>query len=307
MAGFEVVEKIQIEVAPEQVRAIVRDFKQWVPWSPWLSAEPDCPLEYADDGTSYSWDGKEIGSGTMTITSETDDSIHCNLTFLKPWKSTSKVYFHFSAAGGGTEVTWGMHGSLPVFMFFMKNMMMAWIAADYRRGLRKLKDYSETGTVPSKNEFVGLGEGLVSRYVGIRGRATLDDIGEQMAEHLRRLREWIDGNSVEAKGPPLSIYHKFDMVKNATDYTVAIPVAAIPEVLPDGFVSATLHAKQTYQVRHTGAYRHLGATWSAAMMHQRNKRFRPDKKCPPFEVYVSDPTSVPEGDLITEVHLPARA
>ena len=49
MPKFGVNESVTIDKDLAHVRAIVRDFKQWVPWSPWLSAEPDCTLSYADD------------------------------------------------------------------------------------------------------------------------------------------------------------------------------------------------------------------------------------------------------------------
>ncbi len=150
MPKYEVVEKIVVDADLARVKSVVRDFKQWEPWSPWLSAEPDCPLTYQPDGSAYSWDGAIIGSGQMEVVSENEQAIDYKLSFFKPWKSVSDVSFRFAPVGQGTEVTWTMAGSLPFFLFFMKKMMKAWIGADYRRGLSKLKDYIETGAVPSK-------------------------------------------------------------------------------------------------------------------------------------------------------------
>jgi hypothetical protein len=55
-----------------------------------------------------------------------------------------------------------------------------------------------------------------------------------------------------------------------------------------------------------GAYRHLGSAWSAGMMRERAKVFKSAKGHAPFEVYMSDPATTPEADLVTEIHFPAR-
>ena len=67
MPIFTVEKSIEIEAPIEKVYAAIRDFREWVPWSLWLISEPDCPLDYGEDGKSYSWEGKIIGSGKMEI------------------------------------------------------------------------------------------------------------------------------------------------------------------------------------------------------------------------------------------------
>lgn len=304
MPKLEVLESITVNASPSHVKSIVRDFKQWEQWSPWLSAEPNCPLTYKADGSGYSWDGKIIGSGSLDINSETDSELNYTLQFFKPWKSSSDVSFRFVPKGEGTEVIWTMKGSLPFFMFFMTKMMKAMIGSDYRRGLSKLKDYTETGTVPSKHQFKGVGDGLVSDYIGIKTQAALDEIGEVMSSQFTRLKEIVEQSHAEVSAEPISIYHKFDMVKQSTVYTAAIPVKSVPEHLPPDIVAGHLNSPTTYCVEHTGPYRHLGNTWSAGIMHQRSKVFRPKKGADPFEIYKNDPSETPENGLVTEVHFP---
>lgn len=305
MPQYEVDERIVINASPAKVREVVRSFKDWEAWSPWFSSEPDCDTDYPEDGKSYSWDGKIIGAGNMRITSESEERIDYKLTFLRPFKSQSDVAFFFRPKGEGTEVSWTMKASLPFFLFFLKKMMAAWIASDFRRGLAKLKDYVETGDVPSKQSFDGVGEGLVSPYVGIRSTVSLASIGDELPKQLQRLGEWAEKANVDRKAP-LALYHKFNVVANTTEYTVALPVDSLPDDVPSEFVTGTVNAPKTYKVSHKGAYRHLGAAWSAGMMHQRGKRFRRNKGCDPFELYVSDPSQVSEADILTEVHFPAR-
>ncbi len=307
MPKFEVVESTTIAAELGHIRGIVRDFRQWESWSPWLSAEPNCPLEYAADGNSYSWDGKVVGSGRMELVREEETAIYYKLTFLKPWKSESTVDFQFAKKGQETQVTWRMQGALPFFMFWMKKMMRGWVGADYRRGLAKLKDFAESGTVPSRTEFPGVQQGVVSHYVGLRSQCKIHDLGADMPPLYEKLNKWIEKNDTNASGKPLTIYHKFDIANATADYTAAIPVDKVPTALPPGFTSGKLNAPRSYQIRHTGAYRHLGNAWSAGMMHERSKAFRRNKACDPFEVYVTDPSSgVDEDQLVTEIHIPAR-
>lgn len=306
MPKYSVVETVTVDAPADKVRDIVRDFKQWPPWSPWLSAEPSCPIEYSEDGKSYSWDGKIIGSGKMQLLAESLDKFDYKLFFFKPFKSQADVSFKFAEEGGKTKVSWTMDSSMPFFMFFLVKMMKAWISSDYKRGLAKLKDYAETGTVPSKNEFEGVGAGLNSAYVGLRGKCAIDDMGDDMASKYGRLKKWLEESGTKASAAPLSIYHKFDMVGGTTDYTAAIPVEKVPSDLPPDFVVGTLNAPKTFKVKHVGAYRHLGSAWSAGMMHGRAKAYKTAKGHDPYELYLNDPESTPEAELVTEIHFPAR-
>ena len=78
-------------------------------------------MTYADDGRSYTWEGKIVGAGEMQIVGEDAmQSITYKLTFLKPWKSVCDVGFEFTEKDGGVEATWSMDGTLPFFLFFMK-------------------------------------------------------------------------------------------------------------------------------------------------------------------------------------------
>ena len=305
MPTFHVSESLVIDAPLAKIRATILDAKQWGPWSPWVVAEPDCAMTYDADGASYGWDGKIMGSGRMELAAQRDDGLDYNLTFLKPFKSHNKSSFDFSAATGGTKVTWRMEGSLPFFMFFLKKMMSAWVGADFRRGLARMKDYIEAGAVPSKLTFAGVGEGLRTPYIGIKARASIATIGPAMTSQFATLGAWMKAHDVAATGAPLSIYHKFYIVAQETDYTAAIPVASVPASLPPEFTSGTLDVPRTYKLVHTGAYRHLASAWAAGMMHQNAKQFRANKNSPAFERYVTDPSATADAAAVAEVHLPA--
>jgi effector-binding domain-containing protein len=287
---------------------VLRDFKQWPAWSPWVITEPDCELSYSDDGKSYSWRGKIIGSGEMAIVEEdAPRRLDCALTILMPWKSMSDVHFTFSAKGGGTEVTWTMNGSLPFVMFWMKKMMIAYIGMDYDRGLSMLKDYVETGSVPSKLEFEGEVEFPGFHYIGVRNKCPIPELSPRMKADMSKVCPWVESASVKPSGPPFAMYHVWDAVKGEVEYTVGAQFAEKPGNFPAELISGEQPAGKVYRIKHTGPYRHLSNPWSSGMMHYRAKVFKLDTKLPSFEVYEGDPEETPENDLVTVVNMPVKA
>lgn len=285
----------------------VRDFRQWRSWSPWLICEPECRLEYAADGRSYSWDGEIIGSGTIALTGESvPDTLDHQLTIRKPWKSVSQVRFELAEQDAGTAVTWTMEGSIPFLLFFMTSMMKASIGMDYERGLRMLKDHLETGSVPSKLEFQGRQTAAACRYVSIRTRCPIPEIGPHMDECFGTLGNWLTETSTKPSGAPFSIYHRWDLSRNMTEFSICFPLETDPPGPPEGFITGIRPACEVYAIRHTGPYHHLGNAWSAGYAHARSKRFSPDRKIPPFETYDTDPEKVPEHDAVTTVSFPVR-
>lgn len=307
MPKIHVTRSQQVPAPAGEVFAIVRDFKQWRPWSPWLIAEPACEVTYPQDGSGYAWDGEIVGAGKMEVVADKQgESMTTKLNFIKPFKSEADVTFTFTENDGGTEVTWSMDSSLPFFMFFFKGMMESFIGMDYERGLLMLQEYAETGEVSSGLEFPGVENFAGCRFVGIRREAPMAEMAEAMGGDFGRVNQWVEGSGAEPAGKPLSIYHKWNPVKRIAEYTAAIPVSGSPGELPDGLVEGAVPACRTYPVKHTGPYRYLGNAWASGIMHSRAKRFKKLNSIAPFEIYENDPAETAEKDLVTVVRFAAK-
>jgi predicted transcriptional regulator YdeE/uncharacterized protein YndB with AHSA1/START domain len=305
MPSFTVSKSITISASPAKIYSIISDYHHWPIWSPWLVTEPGVKVDVKTDGKEYSWQGKRTGSGEMKIIKETaPQRLDMKVHFLKPWKSTSPVWFELKQHGQATEVTWGMTGSLPFFMFFMTKMMTAYLGMDYERGLLMLKDYVETGAVPSKLDFKGINPFAGNTYIGIKTACTMDTLSNKMSDDFKKLTDWATKNPNQLAGPGFSIYHTWDVVKGKVVYTSAFPVKDMPSQLPAGFISGSIPAIKVNTITHTGAYKHLGNAWTTQYMMQRGKEYKFRKGIDPFEVYVSMPGQVPDEQLITEVHFP---
>ena len=307
MPKMNLTRSITINKKPSEVFPLINNFDNWSTWSPWLIMEKGVKVTVADDKKYYEWEGDITGAGNMTITKEVEnESINIDLQFLKPWKSTAKVGFTFATEGEGTKVSWSMDSSLPFFMFWMKKMMVAFISMDYDRGLNLLKDLAEDGKVHSVLDFKENTKLDACNYIGIKINGSIDDMKESMSGSFGKLMEFMTDKQNLITNPPFSIYHKWDMVKNTCSYTACVPVSEVPSNLPNGVITGSLPATKTYATHHLGPYRHIGNAWSAMYSRHRAKKFVPNKKIDPIEVYLNSPENTPENELQTEIHFAVK-
>ncbi len=307
MPKISVSKSIEINNPKSEVYKHLNDFNKWTAWSPWLLMESIAKVTVADDNKSYEWEGNRVGAGNMKILEEKKDSfINIDLNFLKPWKSSATTNFRLEDAGEGTRVTWTMHSSLPIFLFWMKKMMIAFIGSDYERGLDMLKSQVEKGEVYSKLDFKGNSQFDGCKWIGIKTKCSMDDVKEKMIHDFGKIGEYGEKNKENIAGNPLTIYHKWDFIKNNVFYTAAIPIKEVPSDLPEGFVVGDIASTKAYKLRHIGAYEHLGNAWATLYTMQRNKEFKYKKGIHPFEIYLNNPKETNRKDLITEIYFPLK-
>ena len=307
MPKMNISRSIDIKASKSEIFKHINDFNNWIPWSPWLLMEPEAKVTVAADSKSYEWDGDRVGSGNMKVIEEQgEEYINFDLNFLKPWKSSSTTNFKLEETNDGTTVTWTMNSSLPFFLFWMKNMMKAFVGADYERGLDMLKSLVEKGEIHSKLDFKGTSQFGGCKWIGVKTQCAIDKTSEEMPKDFAKIWEYCEKNGDNVSGEALTIYHKWDLVKNSVSYTAAVQVKEIPGELPDGFMSGSILPMEVYTLRHTGAYEHLGNAWSTLYNMHRNKEFKVKKGVHPFEVYLNDPSKTDSKDLITEIHFPVK-
>lgn len=302
MPAIHVQRSIKIKSSIENVFTVISDFNQWRIWSPWLITEPEALMSVAADGKSYQWQGERIGQGSMLfISSELNQSLDVNITFLKPWKSTAQVKFYLTQQDDKVEVTWSMQSSLPFFMFWMKSIMQALISMDYERGLLLLKDYLETGevtcqlTVQDKTEFCG------ATYLGVKRSCVRAEMANTMAEDFTSLMNFLEQYPSLVMKKACTIYHKFDLVTGKVEYTAALILENSPAMPPENFILGEIPVMKVFSVMHTGPYHHLGNAWSMIMGLQRAKKFKQAKVHPPIELYHNNPHEVAANELMTEI------
>jgi uncharacterized protein YndB with AHSA1/START domain len=139
-----------IDAPPEKVYALIQDFRQWGQWSPFEKLDADMKRTFGEPaaglGGTHAWEGKNAGSGKMTIKEATPGRrVAIALDFTKPFPANNTATFDLEPVAGGTKVTWAMTGKSPL-MFKVMDTLMGMdktLGKDFDRGLADMKVAAE--------------------------------------------------------------------------------------------------------------------------------------------------------------------
>lgn len=100
----------------------------------------------AGKGATLAWDGNgDVGAGSLTIADVTPSKVTLNLAMTRPMSANNVVEYSFAPQGNATQMTWAMHGPMPliskIFCVFMDFDKM--LGADMEKGLQDLKALAE--------------------------------------------------------------------------------------------------------------------------------------------------------------------
>lgn len=141
---------IVIEKPTSTVYGLIVDFNNYKKWNPWSQMDPEAKGELegqaGEPGQKWSWDGKVVGKGSMTLVETVPNKmIKSELKFVEPFEAKSWDLWTFKPVQGGTEVVWANESDLdyPVgryFGLFYDGMM----GPDFEKGLQNLKELAES-------------------------------------------------------------------------------------------------------------------------------------------------------------------
>ena len=148
-AEYHVSRSIEINKPVDLVFNTIDNFKDRPAWDPWLSQDPDAEVTYAGPdsgvGASYSWKGKIIGAGKLTVMEvEENKSIKSKLEFFEPKMAASQIWWQLEPTANGTKATWTNRGDLsyPIERLFGP-MLDGMLGPDFEKGLINLKKVVE--------------------------------------------------------------------------------------------------------------------------------------------------------------------
>ncbi len=305
---YRVDRSMEIVSPPEKVFAAVANLNEWPKWSPWLIVEPGAEVTVTGQGPAvgdvYTWSGNLIGEGEMEIVAtEPPTRVEMEIRFRKPFKSQGLVSFTLKPLENATQAQWSMEGKMPKVL---AGMISGVVGLDYERGLGMLKEYCEHGGFQSETEVTASVDRPAVTYVGVQRTCSLDEIGTVMSDSFFSLIEGFEKAELESTAPPFCIYRVFDLQQRRVDFITAFPVENVPGSLPEGLIAAEIPAHRALRAIHTGPYRHLGNAWSTGEHHLRAGKEKADRSIPPYEVYLSDPSTTPESEVVTEVYFPLK-
>jgi hypothetical protein len=148
---FRVTRTAVIKAPAARIFSLINDLQSFNTWSPYLRRDPRAQGHYSGPaggvGAAYTWQGRKIGSGTMTIThSHAPVKLVMTLDFVKPFKAQNTAEFSLQAEGDNlTIVSWALHGPAPYLSRLMATVidMDRMIGKDFEAGLANLKSLTQ--------------------------------------------------------------------------------------------------------------------------------------------------------------------
>jgi hypothetical protein len=154
-ASYTVERSIEIAKPPAVVYRHVSDYNAWLEWSPWPKTEPTAKQTVTGEpgvvGMTWSWEGEQVGVGSMTLAAvDEGKSIHSKLVFKEPMTSEADDYVLLEPTENGTKVTWRNTGGLPypVGRYFGLGVE-GMLGPQFEEGLESLKALCESQEEPA--------------------------------------------------------------------------------------------------------------------------------------------------------------
>jgi uncharacterized protein YndB with AHSA1/START domain len=147
---FRVQRSARINAPPDKIFRLIADYRNWPEWSPYEGRDPEMKRTFSGapsgKGAKYAWEGnKNVGTGEMEIIDTTPNKVLIKLDFMKPFEAHNIAEFTLEPRGDATNVTWAMHGPVPLIGKVMHMVMDVdkMIGNDFAAGLEKMKAAAE--------------------------------------------------------------------------------------------------------------------------------------------------------------------
>ena len=305
---LEMTRSATIGAPPEYVFEEVNNLENWGRWSYWNTLDPEMKTEFGEmrsgAGSSYTWDGPEVGKGKLTITeSEPFSSIKCDLDFME--QGTAKAWYTFEQKGDSTLVTMGFltdFGMNPIGRWMGPLILKPEMEKAFDYNLEKLKELAE-----SKPRFlVNIEEEQIApiHYVGISHTMSPKDmeaVSKEMGRMYGKLEADLKKAKVQSIGVPFCIYTSYS--EESMDMECAMPVAAGTSV--PKYEVKEIPAGKVLKVVHRGAYEGMDVPYTELDKYVNYKKLTLNGG--PWEVFITDPTVESDTSMwVTEIYYPVK-
>lgn len=306
---------VVIDAPPCVVFARVNGFRHFNDWSPFVAVMPEATYSFEGPdfgvGSSMTWSTGEPDAerGAQTIVASTPYERVDVALDLGPEGKAQSAYL-LGAVDAGTRLTWAfdVDFGLDLPARYQGLLLERRLGPLYLQGLTNLKRIcDELPKVDWSDIEIGITDVPSTTIAYTSGSAGGDatDIAAALAAAYGQVVSFITGSGLQLTGHPLAITNFRD--ERGWSFDAGLPVAGGPSrgVGPD----AAVRMGETYGGRvvravHVGPYSGLQATYDKVEAFMTVHKLAANGR--PWDVWVSDPGSVPEQELITEVYYPVK-
>lgn len=300
--------EITINAPVDVVFDEVNGFQTFDQFSAWSEVDTSAMVVVegpaAGVGASYSWesDNPDLGKGSIEIVESDGRMVKSKMTF-EGYPGEPYASWLLSEVDGQTKVIYtydekNISGIMKLFSFATESML----APMYDRTLEKLKVRVESR--PDFTYQVEVVETDTQLYIGANAASSSDpaDIGAAMGEAYGKVVSYLNANSIEMQGPPISINISYD--EQNAEMICAIPVAELVEIDGD-LISGETYEGKALKTVYYGNYDDIGDAhedlnaYISYYMYERNGQ--------PWEEYITDPMTEPDtSKWMTNVYYPVK-
>lgn len=294
----------EIAVSPSVVFKEISDFRNWESWNPWAAMDSTTVNTYSGPtsglGTRMDWTGEQLGSGSQEIVEEVKDEFVKVRLLFNDFPGENFANWKLAKIEGGTNVTWTFDGGEIPFMFRGFSILFGKesLIENYNTGLAGLKAVLE-----AKPIFEPTVENITDTwYIGL----SMDNIteadlagGQTHGPAYGKIMEFLAAEGIEPSGMPITIVRRHS--EESMDLTFALPLAdsiagsaeLMVAKIPGGKAMSTIHY---------GSYESSGETWYAIGDYVEGNAIA--VRHFPYEIYMNDPDSVAESEIMTKIIFP---
>ncbi|HYW94449.1 MAG TPA: GyrI-like domain-containing protein [Bacteroidales bacterium] len=279
-------------------------------WDPWISidstAETSVDFEDMYAGTRFSWTGKVVGTGEITVDS-TDFGNYISSTIrFGGQKTPAKVTWRFKGDNQTTHVIWTFQSSAryPLgryALLFLKKQ----IKKRYTRGLENLSKRLDQKDISlsSLSGFTIVNRPEMSAMIA-SASGDMKQVTAQFDSLFASITRVVSGQSLEVTGPPFSYF--FDLKQDTGNVTVYCGLPVRKTGQPAANVSAiTFPSFRAVKAIHTGPYDELPESYRKMMAYITKNHLKATGEA--WEFYLTDPQVEPiVTSWKTEIYLPVE-
>jgi effector-binding domain-containing protein len=138
--------------------------------------------------------------------------------------------------------------------------------------------------------------------VYLSGTAKWDNAFETIVDSFKKVYAFLEKEKIAPAGRPMTIYTSTD--DRGFDFRAAVPVAAPPANLPEGFVAGKSPSGKAMKYVHRGTYDTLDDTYERITNQLDDKGLEAQDVF--VETYLTDPRTTPDDKLVIEVYVPIK-
>jgi len=137
--------------------------------------------------------------------------------------------------------------------------------------------------------------------------AVLSHVGpySESGKLYEEIAKWLRQKQLKITGPPLGWFYDNPEEVPAHKLKSEVGFPFKGEAKIEGKIKIKkIPAQEVLYTIHKGPYSEVGPAYAALYRHAKEKGYSP-LGCP-IEIYLNDPTKVPESELLTEIQLPIK-